>query len=163
MKGRFSSHICIGSRIDQPCPCETRTIALGGGGGMSSGVTVDSSGDSLHDRWRAEDLIFHYVKFLLRPFLQRDRHRAREKMRLRTIDGLPRVLLVGSFSREPFPYLVELIGISYLGGIKERTDRSRMGGRRGRSPEHNELDAATNEGIKPRNGPLENQNRGRRG
>ena len=36
---------------------------------------------------------------------------------------------VGSSSKEPFLYLVAVIEISYLGGVEERTDRSRMGGR----------------------------------
>ena len=35
----------------------------------------------------SEDLIFDDVKYLLRPFPQRDRHRAREKTRLRRIDS----------------------------------------------------------------------------
>ena len=33
-----------------------------------------------------EDLIFIFAKFLLRPFLQRDRHRASEKIPLTTVD-----------------------------------------------------------------------------
>ena len=41
---------------------------------------------------------------------------------------------MGSLSREPFLFLVALIEISYLGGIKERTDRSRWAVEEGDQP-----------------------------
>ena len=65
-----------------PLPHNSPAIVLGEGGGM---------GDERRNTYEFSgvgDLLFDYAKFLLRPFLQRDRHRAKEKTRLRTIDVL---------------------------------------------------------------------------
>ena len=47
-------------------------------------------------------------------------------------------LCSGGLSRGPFLYLVTREWILYLGGVKKRTDRSRMGGRRGRAAHFHE-------------------------
>jgi len=64
--------------------------------------------DDKQDRLRVEDLIINYVKYLLRSFLQRDRHRARARMRLRTIDDLK----AGFGSWLPFQGAISLSGCS---------------------------------------------------